>query len=78
MPALTPRSTIPTTDALPNPKVLAADSDTRAIGFGFYAADQVKLNQYFDIVGGARWDYFDNDFDTTTIIPRAITLAIGR
>ena len=37
-----------------------------AFGFGIYAADQIKLNEYFDIVGGVRWDYFDNDFDTTT------------
>ena len=41
--------------------MLAADSDTRAIGFGYFAADQIKLNQYFDIVGGVRWDYFDTD-----------------
>ena len=58
-----PNTTInhPNNNALPNPKVLAADSDTRAIGFGYFAADQIKLNQYFDIVGGVRWDYFDTD-----------------
>ena len=43
---------------LPSPKTRAADSDTRAIDFGIYAADQIRLNQYFDIVGGVRWDYF--------------------
>ncbi|HEY7166496.1 MAG TPA: TonB-dependent siderophore receptor [Candidatus Binatia bacterium] len=48
----------PNHEAVPNPKTLAADSDTRAFGFGIYAADQVTLNKYFDIVGGARWDYF--------------------
>ena len=26
--------------------------------FGIYAADQIKLNQYFDVLGGLRWDYF--------------------
>jgi catecholate siderophore receptor len=60
-----PNTTIhnPNSHQLPSPKTLAADSDTTAIGFGIYAADQVKLNQYFDIVGGVRWDYFDTDVD---------------
>jgi catecholate siderophore receptor len=44
-------------------KTLAADSDTSAIGFGIYAADQIRLNEYFDIVGGVRWDYFDAEVD---------------
>ena len=58
-----PNTTIhnPNNNQLPGLKTLAADSDTRAIGFGIYAADQIKLNQYFDIVGGVRWDYFDAD-----------------
>ena len=51
----------PNNNQLPSLKTLAADSDTSAIGFGIYAADQIKLNQYFDIVGGVRWDYFDTD-----------------
>jgi catecholate siderophore receptor len=51
----------PNRHALPNPKTLAADSDTHANGFGVYAADQIKLNQHFDILGGVRWDYFDTD-----------------
>jgi catecholate siderophore receptor len=45
----------------PSPKTLAANSDTSAVGFGMYTADQIKLNQYFDIVGGVRWDYFSAD-----------------
>jgi catecholate siderophore receptor len=55
-----PNTTIqnPNSDQLPAPKTLAADSDTRATGFGIYAADQIKLNRYFDILGGVRWDYF--------------------
>jgi catecholate siderophore receptor len=55
-----PNTTIqnPNSHQLPAPKTLAADSDTRATGFGIYAADQIKLNRYFDILGGARWDYF--------------------
>jgi catecholate siderophore receptor len=55
-----PSTTIhnPNSHQLPSLKTLAADSDTRATGFGIYAADQIKLNRYFDILGGARWDYF--------------------
>jgi catecholate siderophore receptor len=58
-----PNTTIinPNNNQLPSLKTLAADSDTSAIGFGIYAADQIKLNQYFDLVGGVRWDYFDTD-----------------
>ena len=58
-----PNTTIinPNNNQLPSLKTLAADSDTSAFGFGIYAADQIKLNQYFDIVGGVRWDYFDTD-----------------
>jgi catecholate siderophore receptor len=44
-------------------KTLAADSDTSANSFGIYAADQIRLNEYFDIVGGVRWDYFDAEVD---------------
>lgn len=56
-----PNTTIrnPNNHQPPSLKTLAADSDTSAVGFGIYAADQIKLNQYFDIVGGVRWDYFD-------------------
>ena len=58
-----PSTTInnPNNNQLPSLKTLAADTDTAAIGLGIYAADQLKLNQYFDIVGGVRWDYFDAD-----------------
>ncbi|HVO93555.1 MAG TPA: TonB-dependent siderophore receptor [Terriglobales bacterium] len=58
-----PNTTIfnPNDSQLPSVKTLAADSDTTSIGFGIYAADQIKLNQYFDVVGGVRWDYFDTD-----------------
>jgi catecholate siderophore receptor len=58
-----PNTTIinPNNSQLPAAKTLAADSDTRAIGFGFYAGDQIKLNEYFDIIGGLRWDYFDTN-----------------
>ena len=60
-----PNTTIhnPNSHQQPSPKTLAADSDTGAVGFGIYAADQIKLNQYFDIVGGARWDYFSAQID---------------
>ena len=56
-----PNTTInnPNDSQPPSPKTLAAKSDTSALSFGIYAADQIKLNQYFDLVGGVRWDYFD-------------------
>jgi catecholate siderophore receptor len=42
---------------------LAADSYAASQGFGIFAADQLRLNDYFDIIGGARWDYFSTRFD---------------
>jgi catecholate siderophore receptor len=57
----------------PNPNTagmsrrVSALADGKAIGFGIFAADQIKLSEYFDIVGGARWDYFDTDFKNTAI-----------
>ena len=44
-------------------QTLAADSFTGSTGFGIYAADTLKLNDYLDIIGGARWDYFSTHFD---------------
>lgn len=46
---------------------VSALSRGRAFGFGIFAADQVRLNDYFDIVGGVRWDYYDTDFNNTAI-----------
>jgi catecholate siderophore receptor len=63
---------LPSTDLFnPNPgddlsgvtKTLAADSFTNTLGFGIFAADTVKITDYLDIVGGARWDYFSARFD---------------
>ena len=48
-------------------KRVSALSDGEAFGFGIFAADQIRLNEYFDIVGGVRWDYFDTEFDNTAI-----------
>jgi catecholate siderophore receptor len=48
-------------------KRVSALSDGEAFGFGIFAADQIRLNEYFDLVGGVRWDYFDTDFDNTAI-----------
>jgi catecholate siderophore receptor len=48
-------------------KRVSARSDGSAFGFGIFAADQIALNEYFDLVGGVRWDYFDVDFDNTAI-----------
>jgi catecholate siderophore receptor len=44
----------------------SARSDGQASGFGIFAADQIRLNEYFDLVGGVRWDYFDTDFHNKT------------
>ncbi len=53
----------PNNNQPPNPRSRAAESDTSAFGFGIYAADQIKLNEYFDLVGGVRFDYFDARVD---------------
>ncbi|HKY08840.1 MAG TPA: TonB-dependent siderophore receptor, partial [Candidatus Binatia bacterium] len=46
---------------------VSARSDGKAFGFGIFAADQIRLNEYFDLVGGVRWDYFDAAFDNLAI-----------
>jgi catecholate siderophore receptor len=47
----------------PNPKTLNVKAFTNATGFGIFAADQIALHEYFDIIGGLRWDYFSADQD---------------
>jgi catecholate siderophore receptor len=54
-------------------KRVSARSDGKAFGFGIFSADQIKLNEYFDVVGGVRWDYFDTDFDDTAIDAANVT-----
>ena len=44
-----------------NPKTLAVDTLTNAPSFGIYAADQIALHEWFDLIGGLRWDYFSGD-----------------
>jgi catecholate siderophore receptor len=44
-----------------NPKTLTADTLTNAPGFDIYAADQIALHEYFDLIGGLRWDWFNAD-----------------
>ena len=44
-----------------NPKTIAANTLTNAPGFGIYAADQIALHEWFDLIGGLRWDYFSAD-----------------
>jgi catecholate siderophore receptor len=71
----------PADPANPNPKpntsgmtrnpTLAADSFTKALGFGIFVADQFKLNDYFEIVGGVRWDYFSAQFVDQRNLPAA-------
>ena len=60
-----PNTTIidPNHNQAPQAKTLAQNSDTTSQGFGIYAADQIRLHEYFDIVGGVRWDYFGSDVD---------------
>jgi catecholate siderophore receptor len=60
-----PNTTIidPNHHQAPAARILAQNSDTTAQGFGIYAADQIKLHEYFDIVGGVRWDYFGTKVD---------------
>lgn len=50
-------------DPLTSARTLAARSDTTALSLGIFAADQIKLNNYFEVVAGARWDIFDAEFD---------------
>ena len=51
----------PNNNQIPAPKTVAVDALTNAAGFGIYAADQIALHEYFDIIGGLRWDYFSAD-----------------
>jgi catecholate siderophore receptor len=37
------------------------NQDVNALSFGIFAADQIKLNKYFELVGGVRWDYYSAD-----------------
>ncbi len=65
----------PNNGQTPNPKILGVKAFTNAAGFGIYGADQIALHEYFDIIGGLRWDYFSAnqenklpgqvDFDST-------------
>jgi catecholate siderophore receptor len=65
----------PNNNQTPNAKTLGVDALTNAAGFGIYGADQIALHEYFDIIGGLRWDYFSAnqenklpgqvDFDST-------------
>ena len=65
----------PNNNQTPNPKTLGVKALTNAADFGIYGADQIALHEYFDIIGGLRWDYFSAnqenklpgqvDFDST-------------
>ena len=48
----------PNNNQTPNPKTLAVKAFTNAAGFGIYGADQIALHEYFEIIGGVRWDHF--------------------
>jgi catecholate siderophore receptor len=48
----------PNNNQTPNAKTLGVNALTNAAGFGIYGVDQIALHEYFDIIGGLRWDYF--------------------
>ena len=48
----------PNNNQLPAAKTVNVKQDTLATGFGIYGADQIRLGEYFDIVGGLRYDYY--------------------
>ncbi|HEY7316596.1 MAG TPA: TonB-dependent siderophore receptor [Candidatus Binatia bacterium] len=51
----------PNNNQTPNAKTLNANAFTNAMDFGVFGADQIALHEYFDIIGGVRWDYFSAD-----------------
>jgi len=48
----------PDNNQSPAAKAVNVNQDTSATGFGIYLADQIRLGEYFDIVGGVRYDYY--------------------
>jgi catecholate siderophore receptor len=56
-------NTEPNLSGMTQAMIPAANSYTNSLGFGIFAVDQLKLNDYFTVVGGARWDYFSTRFD---------------
>jgi catecholate siderophore receptor len=54
----------PNNSQSPNPNIISVKADTNATDFGIFAADQISLNDYFDIIGGLRWDYFSANQDS--------------
>ncbi|MFT8245633.1 TonB-dependent receptor [Roseomonas sp. BN140053] len=44
-----------------------SDVKTVANTYSFYAIDQARLGQYFEVLLGARWDSFDADYRNRTI-----------
>jgi catecholate siderophore receptor len=47
----------------PAAKALNNKALTTANGYGIYAADQIALHRFFDLIGGVRWDYYGADQD---------------
>jgi len=61
--------------SLTNPDPSAADGTFTSFGtpnettqntVALYASDQIKLNQYFDLLGALRYDYFKTDYESGT------------
>jgi catecholate siderophore receptor len=45
------------------PRVRSQRANTRALSVGMFASDELRLNEYFDLVVGLRWDYFGASFN---------------
>src|SRR4029434_825326 len=48
----------PNNNQLPAANSINVKQDTYAVVFCIYLSDQLRLGEYFDIVGGVRYDYY--------------------
>ncbi len=46
-----------------NPRVRSQNANTRALSTGVFVADELKLNDYVDLIGGVRYDRFAASFN---------------
>ena len=45
-------------------RAVSSDVHATSISVGAYALDTVNINEYFDVIGGVRWDRFDTTYDS--------------
>lgn len=80
-------SVTPTNLADPTPQdvfsgtgYIASITHTKSKSAGIYFVDTLKLGKYFELSGGARWDYFNTLFNLyappTSVVGAALTAAI--